>query len=138
MSPLSFVREEFINFITISKYYFKFYKQIILYIIVLTGSVAQWITRLTTNQEIAGSIPARLELFFIFLIHLVAFEDKSRSKDSFICLHSLRYLSKSLLLKNTLVFFYKWNLTFKKTWVFGIASPYLRACYRDIIYKKTK
>jgi hypothetical protein len=30
------------------------------------GSVAQWITRLTTNQEIAGSIPARLELFYFF------------------------------------------------------------------------
>ena len=28
------------------------------------GSVAQWITRLTTNQEIAGSSPARLEVFF--------------------------------------------------------------------------
>ncbi len=32
-----------------------------------SGSVAQWITRLTTNQEIAGSIPARLELFFDYL-----------------------------------------------------------------------
>jgi hypothetical protein len=27
----------------------------------ISGSVAQWITRLTTNQEIAGSIPARLD-----------------------------------------------------------------------------
>ena len=30
----------------------------------INGSVAQWITRLTTNQEIAGSSPARLEIFF--------------------------------------------------------------------------
>ena len=27
------------------------------------GSVAQWITRLTTNQEIAGSTPARVGKF---------------------------------------------------------------------------
>ena len=33
-------------------------------ILIPTGSVAQWITRLTTNQEIAGSTPARVELFF--------------------------------------------------------------------------
>jgi hypothetical protein len=32
--------------------------------IIHQGSVAQWITRLTTNQEIAGSIPARLEFLF--------------------------------------------------------------------------
>jgi hypothetical protein len=29
--------------------------------LIIIGSVAQWITRLTTNQEIAGSIPARLD-----------------------------------------------------------------------------
>ena len=28
------------------------------------GSVAQWITRLTTNQEIEGSSPSRLEFFY--------------------------------------------------------------------------
>ena len=33
----------------------------------VSGSVAQWITRLTTNQEIAGSSPARLDIFFIFI-----------------------------------------------------------------------
>ena len=31
--------------------------------IIISGSVAQWITRLTTNQEIAGSTPARVENF---------------------------------------------------------------------------
>ena len=31
---------------------------------VTLGPVAQWITRLTTNQEIAGSTPARVEIFF--------------------------------------------------------------------------
>ena len=36
--------------------------------IFLTGSVAQWITRLTTNQEIAGSTPARLEVFLSLII----------------------------------------------------------------------
>ncbi len=30
----------------------------------MIGSVAQWITRLTTNQEIAGSSPARIGFFF--------------------------------------------------------------------------
>ena len=33
-----------------------------------SGSVAQWITRLTTNQEIAGSTPARVEEMIIFII----------------------------------------------------------------------
>jgi hypothetical protein len=27
------------------------------------GPVAQWITRLTTNQKIAGSSPARIDIF---------------------------------------------------------------------------
>ena len=31
--------------------------------VIYSGSVAQWITRLTTNQEIAGSTPARVEKF---------------------------------------------------------------------------
>ena len=30
---------------------------------VTLGPVAQWITRLTTNQEIAGSTPARVKKF---------------------------------------------------------------------------
>ena len=30
------------------------------------GSVAQWITRLTTNQEIAGSTPARVDVTFFY------------------------------------------------------------------------
>jgi hypothetical protein len=37
----------------------------------IRGSVAQWITRLTTNQEIAGSIPARLELFILYFCKLI-------------------------------------------------------------------
>jgi hypothetical protein len=37
------------------------------------GSVAQWITRLTTNQEIAGSIPARLEFLIFFCKFLSKF-----------------------------------------------------------------
>ena len=41
------------------------------------GSVAQWITRLTTNQEIAGSIPARLDFFlkhdFFIWIYAIPF-----------------------------------------------------------------
>ncbi len=32
--------------------------------LVNTGPVAQWITRLTTNQEIVGSSPTRLGFFF--------------------------------------------------------------------------
>ena len=32
-----------------------------------SGSVAQWITRLTTNQEIAGSTPARVVKSFELL-----------------------------------------------------------------------
>jgi hypothetical protein len=35
--------------------------------------VAQWTTRLTTNQKIAGSIPARIEYYF--------FMDKKVSED---------------------------------------------------------
>ena len=33
---------------------------------VTLGPVAQWITRLTTNQEIAGSTPARVVACFLF------------------------------------------------------------------------
>ena len=33
------------------------------------GSVAQWITRLTTNQEIAGLTPARVDEYFNFTVH---------------------------------------------------------------------
>ena len=33
---------------------------------IIGGSVAQWITRLTTNQEIAGSTPARVEYILFF------------------------------------------------------------------------
>jgi hypothetical protein len=32
------------------------------------GPVAQWITRLTTDQKIPGSTPGRLEVTFLFLI----------------------------------------------------------------------
>ena len=35
-------------------------------VLLLGGSVAQWITRLTTNQEIAGSTPARVVACFFY------------------------------------------------------------------------
>ena len=37
---------------------------------VTLGPVAQWITRLTTNQEIAGSTPARVVACFLYISHL--------------------------------------------------------------------
>ena len=43
----------------------------LLNIIQYSGPVAQWITRLPTEQKIAGSIPARIVLFnFTFLSYL--------------------------------------------------------------------
>ena len=37
---------------------------------VCSGPVAQWTTRLTTNQKIAGSNPARVDFYLFFLADL--------------------------------------------------------------------
>ena len=41
--------------------------------LVQRGSVAQWITRLTTDQKIAGSNPARVVFLFFFQLSLVMY-----------------------------------------------------------------
>ena len=36
-------------------------------LVLLSGPVAQWITRLTTDQKIPGSNPGKVAFFFLFL-----------------------------------------------------------------------
>jgi hypothetical protein len=53
---------------------------ILVYSNIYAGPVAQWITRLTTNQEIEGSSPSRFEIFlfgffsFFYLIFYRSFK----------------------------------------------------------------
>ena len=59
-----------------------------LFLDISTGPVAQWITRLTTDQEIPGSNPGRFETFFPFhfgnLVHHGAGTDEVNTNICFV------------------------------------------------------
>ena len=61
---------------------------IVLIELIDTGFVAQWITRLPTEQKIPGSTPGRLDFFFLLKPHFLFFLIE-KSKQSWCILYNL-------------------------------------------------
>ena len=49
----------------------KFFPEMIIFIIPSGGLVAQWITRLPTEQKIPGSSPGKIDIFFVIILFLI-------------------------------------------------------------------